>query len=87
MNISFDYDDSKAADSDDLNDALDYKAIVEKVISMVESSSFFLLEKFCTSILDIIMENQNISKTTVRIDKPNALNFADSVSVEKTRKK
>jgi len=87
VNIVIDFDASKASVSDDLKDTLDYKAITEKIIKDMETSSFFLLEKLGRSILDIVMENVLVSEASVRVDKPNALRFADSVSVElnKTR--
>ena len=57
------------------------------VIKEVETSSFFLLEKLAKVILHIVMENSLVKEATVRVDKPFALRFADSVSVELSEKK
>jgi len=87
INIVIDFDAAKAAQSDDLNDTVDYKTMTKKIIKKVEASSFFLLEKLTDMILNIVMENTLVHEASVRVDKPNALRFADSVSVELNRKR
>jgi len=87
VNISFDYNASRAMASDDLKDAVNYKALTKQIIRTMKDSRYFLLEKFCQAVLDIVMENSLINKATVRIDKPHALRFAKSVSVTSTRER
>ena len=87
INVSIDYDARKASLSDKLNDTVDYKTITKNIIKEVESSRYFLLEKLCHKILQIVFKNQKVKKVTVRVDKPLALRFADSVSVELTEKR
>ena len=82
INIKIDFDGSKASQSDDLKDTIDYKALTKQIIQEVESSQFFLLEKLAKSILTIVMNNPLVEEAQVRVDKPLALRFADSVSVE-----
>ncbi|VAX35151.1 Dihydroneopterin aldolase [hydrothermal vent metagenome] len=87
INVTIDFDMSKAAQSDDLQDTVDYNDITKKIIKEVEASKFFLLEKLAGVILNIVLEYPLVEESTVRIDKPNALPFADSVSVELSKKK
>jgi FolB domain-containing protein len=87
INIKIDFDASTAAHSDDLKDTLDYKALTKQIIQMVEASQFFLLEKLAKKILTIVMNNPLVEKVKVRVDKPLALRFTDSVSVELEDKK
>ena len=87
VNIIIDFDASKAAESDDLKDTVDYKSMTKKIIQAVESSSFFLLEKLTDVVLNIVMENTLVDEALVRVDKPNALRFSDSVSVELSKKR
>lgn len=87
VNIDFCYDDSLASISDNLNDAVNYKEIENKVSKFCENSKFFLLEKLSKSIIDLIMKDVTIVETTVQIDKPNALDNSDSVSIKKTERK
>ena len=82
INIILDYDASKAITSDDLRQTVDYKALTKQIIKEVEASQFFLLEKLCGRILAIVKAHPAVSGAVVRVDKPQALRFADSVSVE-----
>ena len=81
INIVIEFDGSKAAESDDLNDTVDYKAMKLRIIKMVEKSDFFLVEKLAAEVLKICMSDALVKKASVEIDKPHALRFAESVSV------
>ncbi len=82
INISIEFDAGKAVARDDLNDTLNYKKIKRDVIALVEKSRFRLLETLTARILDLIMKNRRVLAATVRVDKPHALRFSQSVSVE-----
>ena len=86
INVKIDFDATKASESDHIKDTVDYKAITKRIIGEVEPSSFFLLEKLAKCILIIVMKNPLVKEATVRVDKPLALRFADSVSVELSEK-
>jgi D-erythro-7,8-dihydroneopterin triphosphate epimerase len=66
---------------DSVDDALNYKTITKKVISHVEQGRFLLLEKLTADIVEICSEHPSVERAKVRVDKPHALRFADSVSV------
>ncbi|MCC6759345.1 MAG: dihydroneopterin aldolase [Candidatus Omnitrophica bacterium] len=87
INITLDFDSSKAAKSDNIKDTLDYKDLKKSIMTLVESSKFMLLEKLVERVLDLIMKDPKVLKATVRIDKPRALRFAKSVSIESSRSK
>ena len=82
VNITLDYDATKAIASDDLRKTVDYKALTKQIIKEVEAAEFFLLEKLSGRILDIVTAHPAVREAVVRVDKPQALRFADSVSVE-----
>lgn len=84
INYSMNLDITEAAASDDVVHTVDYKAINKRMIDFVEDSSFFLIEKLVTELLALLMEDKRVSSATVRVDKPTALRFADSVSLEET---
>lgn len=67
--------------SDDQNDALDYKHITKRMIHHIENGRFDLLEKLTADLLAIASESEQVSYAEVRVDKPHALRFADSVSI------
>ena len=87
INVRFEYNATKAQKSDRLKDTVDYKTITKKIIQTVEKSNYQLLEKLTQVVLNIVCESSLVKTATVRIDKPQALRFADSVSVELTKRK
>ena len=87
INITLDYNAAKASRSDNIKDALDYKILTKKIITAVKPSQFFLLEKLAKFIMDIVLEHPGVKQACVRVDKPLALRFADSVSIEISQKK
>ncbi len=80
INVRFDYQAEKAADSDDVDYAVNYRTITKKIIAHVEGNSFLLLEKLTAEVLDLVMEADTVRFAQVEVDKPHALRFADSVS-------
>ena len=82
INVVFYFDATKSSMSDNLKETVDYKVITKKIISITEDSSFYLIERLAKVILDIVCEHPLVEKANVIIDKPAALRFSDSVSVE-----
>ena len=81
INVEMEFDGSKAAETDNLEDTVDYKLLNKNIIEFVEQGNFNLIERMVNGIGEIILRDKRISKATVRADKPKALRFADSVSV------
>lgn len=82
INLRIEFDASASGNSDKLADTVDYKTITKEVIAEVEGSSYELLEKLATRLLEIVENYAGVQHARIRIDKPHALRFADSVSVE-----
>ena len=82
INVELEFNASKAVKTDNVDDTVDYKVITKKIIQHVGESKYFLLEKMAGSVLKIVLEDQRVKWAKVRIDKPGALRFARSVSVE-----
>ena len=81
INIELEFDGSMAVKTDDIEHTVDYKTITKKIIAEIESREYNLIEKIAGDIVNIIMEDTRVDRASVRIDKPGALRFADSVSV------
>ncbi len=71
-----------AMEADEPHDILDYKTITKKVITLVQDGQFKLLEVLTKNILDLVMQDPKVTRAKVEVDKPHALRFAKSVSVE-----
>jgi len=82
INITIEFDAARSIQSDNIKDTIDYKKLTKRIIKDVEASQLFLLERLCQMVLDIVMEEKGVQGATVQIDKPGALRFCDSVSVE-----
>ena len=60
----------------------DYRSMTKSVIKLVEESRFDLLEALTRKVLDEIMSNPLVKKARVEIEKPHALRYSRTVSVE-----
>jgi FolB domain-containing protein len=80
INITL-FTDHSDARSDNIEDVVNYRTITKKIISLVEESQFFLVEKMALKIADICLEDQRVQRVAVTVEKPGALRFARSVGV------
>ena len=81
INIEIEFDGERAAETDALEETIDYKKIKKKILNDVESSRCLLLESLARRVMNILLEDSRVLRVTVEVDKPKALRFADSVSV------
>ena len=82
INITIEYDASKACSSDNLKDALNYEAVATSVIKTVKRSRYALLEKLAGRIVKGVMSDRRVKVACVRLDKPHAIPEARAVSFE-----
>ncbi len=85
VNISIYADLRKPGRTDRFEDAVDYRAIKKRVLSLIEESKFFLLEALAESVANTCLATSGVLKVQVRVDKPSALRFAKTVAVEIVR--
>ena len=81
INAEIHYPANKLCLEDNIDNALNYKLIAKKIIHHVEEGKFLLLEKLVSDVVNICSEHDWVSYARVKIDKPHALRFADSVSL------
>tara|TARA_R110002126_G_scaffold10245_9_gene46472 strand:+ start:7810 stop:8172 length:363 start_codon:yes stop_codon:yes gene_type:complete len=81
INARIQYSAINAANSDDMNNALNYRTITKQIIELVEMNRFSLLEKLTADVLALASAHPAVRFAEVEIDKPHALRFADSVSL------
>ncbi|HEY3389956.1 MAG TPA: dihydroneopterin aldolase [Prolixibacteraceae bacterium] len=82
INLEIDVDVSKAVSTDYQEGIYDYKAITKTVIAFVSESKYNLLERLTSEVLQLVMQDERVTRAKVEIDKPHALRFSESVSVE-----
>ncbi len=71
-----------AAEHDDINAAVNYQSVTDRVFQHVEDSSDLLVEKLASDIARIILTEFPVEKAQVRVEKPGAVRFAKSVGIE-----
>lgn len=71
----------KAAASDDIKDALDYKAVSKRLIAFVSESEFLLVETMAEKIAAIVLTEFNVPWLRLRLSKPGAVRGSQDVGV------
>lgn len=74
------------AQTQDLSQGINYKAVCEQVSKWVQDKKFELLETLVEYVSKQLLDNWPISKVSIRAVKPNAITLADAVGVQITRK-
>lgn len=86
INLTLFADLRRAGDSDSIDDTLNYRSVTKQVIRHVESSQRFTVEALASDIARICLGQPGVEKVCVRVEKPGALRFAESVGVEIERR-
>ncbi|AUM13989.1 dihydroneopterin aldolase [Ketobacter alkanivorans] len=71
----------KAAASDHIRDALDYKSVAKRIISFVEGSDFQLVETMAETIAAIVRDEFGVPWLRLRLSKPGAVRGSQDVGV------
>lgn len=71
-----------AGKSDKLEDTVDYKKLQDDIKSLVDHSSFQLIESIAESVADLCLKIEKIEQVKVLVEKPAALQFSRTVAVE-----
>ena len=82
INMTIKADVNNAIANDDVDNSYNYKTITKKVIVLVQEGKFKMLENLTRKVLDLILKNPQVEWAKVEVDKPHALRFAESVSIE-----
>ena len=73
---------AKSAATDELEDTLNYKAMAEQVIDMLESTHFQLIETMAEAVAQLILEGFDTTWVKVKINKGGAVKRVDNVGVQ-----
>ncbi|PPC96687.1 MAG: dihydroneopterin aldolase [Methylotenera sp.] len=73
LDIEIGYDLSKACQSDDVNDTIDYGAVVNRVRETLQENSFQLVEKLAEHLCQLILKEFNVLSVKIKVAKPTVL--------------
>lgn len=85
INLAMQADIRPSGESDDITETVNYRTVAKSIISLVEGSSYFTVEKLATEVARLILMEHEVFEVTVTVEKPGALRFARSVGVTITR--
>jgi dihydroneopterin aldolase len=71
----------KAAATDEIADALDYKSVSKRLIAFVEESEFQLIETLAEKIAEIVLSEFGVSWLRLSLGKPGAVTGSRDVGV------
>ena len=71
----------QAAISENIQNALDYHAVSERLISFIEASEFLLLETLAEKIAEIVQTEFSVPWLKLRLGKPGAVAGARDVGI------
>lgn len=74
-------DNRKAAASESIDDALNYKAVAKRLIQFVEGSEFQLVETLAERIAEIVLDEFDVDWLRLKLGKPGAVTGSTEVGV------
>jgi 7,8-dihydroneopterin aldolase/epimerase/oxygenase len=81
LDIEMAFDIQKAAETDDIQYALDYKTVSKRIISFVEGSQCLLVERLISEIADILRYEFNVPWVRIKLNKKGAIRGASDVGI------
>jgi len=82
INIELEADLTRAAESDDIADCVDYQRIVEQVTAYTESVGRLTVEALAADIARLCLAESGVRSARVRVEKPAAIASCRAVGVE-----
>ncbi|ESP93020.1 dihydroneopterin aldolase [Pseudoalteromonas luteoviolacea] len=87
FDIEMSTDITPAAQTDDINLAVDYAKVSERVITLSETTQVELLETLLEKLAAMILAEFSVSDVRIKVSKPAAVAQAKTVGIEIYRKK
>jgi len=82
FNIVIDIDQSTVPNEKEIKSIVDYEKITNKLENLVKSKKYNFLESLAEDSFVEIFEDKRINAATIKIEKPDAIQSAESVGVE-----
>ena len=81
IDIQMAADTAKAAATESIEDAVDYRAVAKAVIAHVEKSSYYLVETLAERLAEMILGEFDVPWVRLDVGKPGAVRFSEEVGV------
>ncbi|MCY3410262.1 MAG: dihydroneopterin aldolase [Candidatus Heimdallarchaeota archaeon] len=87
IDIHLHLDSRKAAETDDIHYTVNYHALSIQIKQYVEQSSHLLVETLAQKISELCLGYEMVDQVTVKVSKPDAIDFVKNVGLSITRKR
>jgi dihydroneopterin aldolase len=81
IDLEMEFDIRAAAESDSIEDTLDYKAVSKRLIQFVEKSEFQLVEALAERCAAIVLDEFPVTRVRLKLGKPGAVRGSTAVGV------
>ncbi|OIQ00386.1 MAG: dihydroneopterin aldolase [Zetaproteobacteria bacterium CG2_30_46_52] len=81
LDLEMAWDISKAGQTDNIQDTLDYKSVSKRLIDFVEASEFGLIESLAEHCAKIVLLEFNVPWLRLKLSKPGAVRGSENVAV------
>ncbi len=81
LDIEMAFDIGKAAETDDIRYALDYKAVSDRIIEFVKNSQFYLVERLISEIAELIRAEFGVPWVRIKLNKRGAIGQGIDVGI------
>ncbi len=81
LDLEMAIDIKKPAESDHIDDTLNYKAVAKRLINYIESTDFQLVETLAESCAQIVLQEFAVPWLKLRLSKPGAIRGAKDVGI------
>jgi FolB domain-containing protein len=82
INIEISTDIKQAGETDDIQYSVNYRTIAKKALQHAETAERLTVEALAEDLAKLCLEEANVVGVKVRVEKPGAVRFAESVGVE-----
>jgi FolB domain-containing protein len=82
INIILYTDLQNAGESDNIKDSVNYRTVSKRVIKHAETAERYTVEALASDLAKICLAEKGVLRTRVRVEKPGAVRFSESVGVE-----
>ncbi len=82
INVELFTDTRHAAETDDINDCVNYSVMSKKIMAHAESAGRLTVEALANDLANLCLAEKGVQKVIIRVEKPGAVRFAESVGVE-----
>jgi len=82
INVTLFTDTRPAAQTDDIKDCVNYSTMSKRLLAHAESANRLTVEALANDLANLCLEEKSVEKVVIRVEKPGAVRFAESVGVE-----